>query len=114
MTAKSALVLIAHGTEDIEVTSVVDILRRGGVMVTLLRVPEPGIADVKDASVTCANGVHIVADKHWTSMNATQRQAFDILVVPGGGQGVQTFCVVITCSGNYLGMNLPFLCRMNM
>jgi hypothetical protein len=36
--AKSALVLIADNTEDIEVTTVVDILRRGGVMVTLLKV----------------------------------------------------------------------------
>ena len=108
MTAKSALVLIAHGTEDIEVTSVVDILRRGGVMVTLLRVPDPGVVDAKDVSVTCANGVHIVADKHWASMNATQRQAFDILVVPGGGQGVRTFCVVTSYSRDYLGINFPF------
>jgi putative intracellular protease/amidase len=32
---KSALVLVTDGTEDIEVTTCVDVLRRGGIAVTL-------------------------------------------------------------------------------
>jgi hypothetical protein len=54
--------------------------------------------------VTCANGIHLQADCHLTSLlqNAQALHAFDILVIPGGGKGVDEFCHVIESSHFYL------------
>ena len=110
----SALILIADGTEDIEVTTCVDILHRGHVQVTLLKVPFllslAGTATGQKKSVTCANGTQIIPDdaipeeirntvpKNGESMpdDSFGLGNFDCLVIPGGQAGVDTFCKVTT------------------
>ena len=49
MEKKTALIPIADGTEDIETVSVIDILTRGGIEVTIASLTEAKL-------VKCANG----------------------------------------------------------
>lgn len=75
--AKKAIVLIANGAEDIEVVTIVDVLRRGGIHVTLI--------SVQEQTVTCANRVTITADATEIPTN------HDALILPGGSTAAQTF-----------------------
>ena len=70
-----ALVLMAEGFEEIELTSIVDILRRGGVTVT--------IAGLKDGLITGARGIKIQPDAPLDSI----RELYDIMILPGGSPG---------------------------
>lgn len=70
-----ALVLMAEGFEEIELTSIVDILRRGGVTVT--------IAGLKDGLITGARGIKIQPDAPLDSI----RELYDIIILPGGSPG---------------------------
>lgn len=75
MAQLSGIVIIADGTEDIEAVTPIDLLRRGGVTVT--------VASVSQKTVTCSNGTRIEADLLLTEVNHTP----DILVIPGGHKG---------------------------
>ncbi len=76
------LVLLADGTEEMEVTITVDILRRGGAEVVLagLEGPDP---------VTCSRGLRIVPDQALADVRA---DTFDMIVLPGGLDGTERFC----------------------
>jgi hypothetical protein len=52
------------------------------------------------------------ADKVWSELTEKQLHAFDILVIPGGGKGVETFCNVSrTAILLLLAINMFFLVR---
>ncbi len=70
-----ALVLMAEGFEEIELTTIVDILRRGGVTVT--------IAGLKDGIITGARGIKIQSDASLDSI----RELYDLIILPGGSPG---------------------------
>ena len=70
-----ALVLMAEGFEEIELTSIVDILRRGGVMVT--------IAGLKGGIITGARGIRMQPDATLDSV----KELYDIIILPGGSPG---------------------------
>lgn len=79
----SVLVLIADGTEEMEFTIVVDVLRRAGVRVT--------VAGLHGAeSCTCSRGVRILPDMSLATARAAGA-AWDVVVLPGGGPGAQAF-----------------------
>lgn len=75
-----ALVLIADGTEEMEFTIVVDVLRRAGVEVVAagLDGPDP---------VTCSRGVRIVPDEALADVE----WPFHLVVLPGGAEGARRF-----------------------
>jgi 4-methyl-5(b-hydroxyethyl)-thiazole monophosphate biosynthesis len=75
-----ALVLLADGSEEIEAVTVIDILRRAEVAVT--------VAGVSQRSVTASRGVHLTADVVFTDVADT---AFDLVVLPGGARGAEAF-----------------------
>jgi protein DJ-1 len=75
---KTALVILAPGAEEMEVTIVVDVLRRAGVKVTLAGLPG-------SAAVTCSRGLRIVPDVALGDVAGT----FDAVVLPGGAQGAE-------------------------
>lgn len=58
---KSALVLIAHGSEDLESVTIIDVLRRGGLKVHVVSVDE-------DTLIHCANECIIQADDSLPSL----------------------------------------------
>lgn len=74
----NALVILAKGAEEMETAIIVDVLRRGGVDVTLagLDGPEP---------VLCSRGMTLVPDKAL----ADAPGPFDVIVLPGGNEGAK-------------------------
>lgn len=70
-----ALVLMAEGFEEIELSSIVDILRRGGVTVT--------IAGLKDGLLTGSRGIKMQPDAPLDSI----KEIYDIIILPGGSPG---------------------------
>lgn len=75
---KTALVVLAPGAEEMEVSIIVDVLRRGGVKVTLA-----GLAG--SAAVACSRGLRIVPDVALGDVAGS----FDAVVLPGGAQGAE-------------------------
>ena len=75
------LVPLADGFEEIEAVTVVDVLRRGGVEVVT--------ASVHDRVEVCgAHGMRIRADRQF---DEAQRDSYDAIVLPGGGECAETF-----------------------
>ena len=76
--AKKVLVPMADGCEEIEAVSIIDVLRRAGVEVTM--------AAVKDElHVKGANGITFKCD---ATFDAIKDDAFDMIILPGGYEGV--------------------------
>jgi 4-methyl-5(b-hydroxyethyl)-thiazole monophosphate biosynthesis len=73
---KTALVLFADGSEELEAISIVNILRRAGVTVTL--------AGLTDGTLRGSRGVVITPD---TTLDEAMAQSFDMVVLPGGQPG---------------------------
>jgi protein DJ-1 len=75
---KTALVLLAAGAEEMEVSIIVDVLRRGGLKVTLAGVAGSG-------AVTCSRGLRLLPDVALGDVAGS----FDAVVLPGGAQGAE-------------------------
>jgi len=75
-TMKTALILFADGSEELEAISIVNILRRAGVSVTL--------AGLSSGSLRGSRGVVIVPD---TTLDEALAQSYDMVVLPGGQPG---------------------------
>jgi 4-methyl-5(b-hydroxyethyl)-thiazole monophosphate biosynthesis len=71
-----ALVFLATGFEEIETVTIVDVLRRADIEVTVV-----GLTNKETAG---AHGIKIVPDK---SINDIAEEKFDAVVVPGGNPG---------------------------
>lgn len=74
----SVLVPVADGTEELEAVTIIDVLRRAEIDVT--------IASVQKQEVTCSRGTRIVADK---VLNECLSASFDMIVLPGGIPGAE-------------------------
>lgn len=74
----TALVVIAQGTEEMEAVISIDVLRRGGIDVTVAGVE--GIDPVR-----CSRGVMITPDVALDDVKGT----FDVLILPGGAEGAK-------------------------
>jgi 4-methyl-5(b-hydroxyethyl)-thiazole monophosphate biosynthesis len=75
----TALIPIADGSEEIEAVTIIDVLRRAGIAVT--------VASVMDRpEITASRGVRIVADR---LISEVADQDFDLIVLPGGMPGAE-------------------------
>lgn len=74
------LLPLAEGFEEIEAVSLIDIMRRGGIDVTVAYLD----GDFSSDLVTGANGITIQAEQPITGMIADD---FDMIVLPGGWGG---------------------------
>ncbi|EKX72213.1 4-methyl-5b-hydroxyethyl-thiazole monophosphate biosynthesis protein, putative [Theileria equi strain WA] len=75
--ARNALVAVAHGSEDIEFVTLVDVLRRAGVSVT--------VGSAGDSLETVlAHGTKVTADDLISNVKG---KTFDLIAVPGGLPG---------------------------
>jgi 4-methyl-5(b-hydroxyethyl)-thiazole monophosphate biosynthesis len=72
----NALIVLADGFEDVEAVTVVDILRRAEVSVT--------VAGVTSGVVTGARGVRVTPD-----VVLADGPLFDVIVLPGGARGAE-------------------------
>lgn len=73
---KTALVLFAEGSEELEAVTVVNILRRGGVSVSL--------AGLTNGVLRGSRGIMLQPD---TTLDAALNHEFDMIVLPGGQPG---------------------------
>lgn len=78
MSTPRAVVILAEGAEEMEVVILVDVLRRGGVAVTLA-----GLDDA--APVRCSRGVTLVPDVALVDAPSDP----ELLVLPGGAGGAE-------------------------
>jgi protein deglycase len=74
-----ALIPVANGVEDIEAVTIIDVLRRAGVEVTVASI-EP------DLTVTCARGCRLTAD---AAFSEAVHRDYDLIVCPGGSAGAE-------------------------
>jgi protein DJ-1 len=74
----TALVLVAEGSEEMEAVISIDVLRRGGIDVTVAGVDGPD-------PIRCSRGVIITPDVALDSVD----ENFDVVVLPGGTEGAQ-------------------------
>ncbi|MFH1478254.1 MAG: DJ-1 family glyoxalase III [Candidatus Omnitrophota bacterium] len=72
---KKAIIILAEGFEDIEAVSVIDILRRAGIGLT--------VASIGDIKVKASRNTVILADKKLSGAG----DDFDALILPGGMPG---------------------------
>jgi protein DJ-1 len=75
---KTALVILAAGAEEMEVSIIVDVLRRAAVKVTLAGMSGSG-------PVTCSRGLRLLPDVALGDVAGN----FDVVVLPGGAQGAE-------------------------
>ena len=73
---KSVAVLLAPGFEEIEAVTVIDVLRRADIQVT--------VAGLHEGEITGSHEITIRADK---PLEAVRPQDFDMVVLPGGIPG---------------------------
>ncbi|PWA35832.1 purple acid phosphatase [Artemisia annua] len=76
---KKVLIPVANGSEDIEVVTVVDILRRAKVDVTVASIE-------KTLPIFGSQGVKTVAD---TLIKNAAESIYDVIILPGGDSGVE-------------------------
>ncbi|WP_437608761.1 protein deglycase YajL [Erwinia sp. V71] len=79
----SVLVCLAHGTEETEAVTTIDLLVRAGIRVTTASVESDGAREI-----VCSRGVRLLADEKLVDV---ADNPFDAIVLPGGLKGAQTF-----------------------
>lgn len=77
MSEKSALIIIAELSEELEVASPIDFLRLCNVKVTV-----SGLNGTNP--VKCARGLIVVPE---VSLEEVQKELFDVIIMPGGRYG---------------------------
>ena len=78
---KTALVPIAEGSEELEAVTIIDVLRRASVEVTVASANEG-----KKLQICGATGTNIVADK---MLNDCSENLYDLIALPGGLPGAE-------------------------
>lgn len=78
-TVPTALIPIAQGSEELEATAIVNVLRRAGWAVTLASVGVP-----EHAPVECARGQRLLVD---ATIEAAGARNYDVIAIPGGMPG---------------------------
>jgi 4-methyl-5(b-hydroxyethyl)-thiazole monophosphate biosynthesis len=82
---KTALVPIAEGSEELEAVTIIDVLRRAGVEVTVASASEG-----KNLQISGSSGINIVADK---MLNDCVESTYDLIDVTGGLPGAEHLAI---------------------
>jgi len=72
------LVPLAHGCEELEAVTIIDLLVRAGIEVVS--------AGLESGPVTCSRGVVLMPN---STLDAVMHDHFDMIVLPGGGPGAE-------------------------
>jgi len=72
------LLPLANGSEELEAVTIIDLLRRAEIEVT--------VAGLDDRTVTCSRGTMLVAD---TTLAEARSHDYDMVVLPGGAGGAR-------------------------
>lgn len=74
----SVLVPLAPGCEELEAVTIIDLLRRAGIEVT--------VAGLEAGPVLASRGVRLLPD---TTLDTVAEASFDLIVLPGGAEGAR-------------------------
>ena len=74
----SVLVPLAPGCEELEAVTIIDLLRRAGIEVT--------VAGLEAGPVLASRGVRLLPD---TTLDTVVEASFDLIVLPGGAEGAR-------------------------
>ncbi|ORZ05802.1 class I glutamine amidotransferase-like protein [Absidia repens] len=80
----SAVVFLADGSEEMELTIIVDVLRRAGIQVDVM-----GVQLDKDYA-ECSRGVKLMPDVLLEKQQGNWSAAYDAAIIPGGLKGSRT------------------------
>ena len=88
-------VFLAEGFEEIEALTVIDVLRRAGVVTCSVKVAAQDLADDSGLAVTGAHGITVLADR---SFDDVDPDACRMAVLPGGMPGTKNLgaCKALT------------------
>ncbi|MBX4181204.1 DJ-1 family glyoxalase III [Sodalis sp. CWE] len=81
---KSALLCVANGTEEIEVVTIFDLLKRANIQVKMANVN----GDDHTLMVICSYGLRLFSDARLVDL---KEQFFDVIILPGGQRGSECF-----------------------
>lgn len=91
---KSALILIAHGTEELEFVATYDILVRGGIKTHSVFVGSSAQSTEAPHShsehAECSRGVKIIPDLRLPDLEKGKALEYDAIIIPGGAPGAKT------------------------
>ncbi|KDQ60209.1 hypothetical protein JAAARDRAFT_32583 [Jaapia argillacea MUCL 33604] len=92
---RSALILIADGTEEMEFTITYDTLVRAGISCTSAFVAAPAEPTLSYGGSTAppfakgSRGINILPDMYFSPVDCTP-EMYDALIIPGGAKGAET------------------------
>ena len=79
------VIIISHGSEEIETCCPLDLLTRAGAKVSIAKVPTSA-EDAKNKNITLAQGLKITAD---LMVEEASKKSWNMIVVPGGLPGTE-------------------------
>lgn len=78
---KNVLVLVADGSEEMEIVIFVDLLRRAGINVDIVSIKD------NDNLIQCSRNIKLLADKNINDVK--DYEIYDLVYIPGGSVGVE-------------------------
>jgi 4-methyl-5(b-hydroxyethyl)-thiazole monophosphate biosynthesis len=78
---KNVLVLVADGSEEMEIVIFVDLLRRSGINVDIVSIKD------NDNLIQCSRNIKLLADKNINDIK--DYEIYDLVYIPGGSVGVE-------------------------
>ncbi len=93
VSTKSVIILVAQGFEEVETLGVVDILRRGGVSVTMV-----STCGNAEEPVVGGQGIAIIPDASVHTVNKGHLQSTNMIIIPGGARGSKNLAASSTVS----------------
>jgi protein deglycase len=78
---KNVLVLVADGSEEMEIVIFVDLLRRAGINVDIVSIKD------NDNLIQCSRNIKLLADKNINDIK--DYGIYDLVYIPGGSVGVE-------------------------
>ena len=78
---KNVLVLVADGSEEMEIVIFVDLLRRAGINVDVVSIKD------NDNLIQCSRNIKLLADKNINDIK--DYDVYDLVYIPGGSVGVE-------------------------
>jgi DJ-1 family protein len=79
---KNVLVLVADGSEEMEIVIFVDLLRRAGINVDVVSIKD------NDNLIQCSRNIKLLADKNINDIR--DYEIYDLVYIPGGSVGVES------------------------
>ena len=84
-----AMIVLAHGSEELEAVSIIDVLRLAKFGVSIFTV-EGNFRFLETDYVSCGMNVRIIPDKNLNNLNDSEICDYSVIIIPGGLKGVRT------------------------